>query len=163
MKCPSCSEQITPDSFYCTWCSAFVPDPSRGTKANVFTRWVALVLDPMIAVVLWAIGFGLADLISTDLGVAVALLFPAIYLVWFVVLLGRGLTPGKKLLGLRVVHRQSGAAPGFGTMFLREIVGRFVSGLIFGLGYLWALFDKNGQAWHDKLAGTVVLKAAAPK
>lgn len=45
-------------------------------------------------------------------------------------------------------------------MCLLEIIGRFLSGLFFGLGYLWALFDKNGQEWHDKLTGIVVLVVA---
>ncbi len=67
------------------------------------------------------------------------------------------MTPGKKLLGLQVVKYQTGEAPGFGTMLLRDF-SRIISGLFFGLGYFWALFDKNGQAWHDKIAGTVVLK-----
>jgi uncharacterized RDD family membrane protein YckC len=59
-----------------------------------------------------------------------------------------------------VVDQRNGDIPGFGKMFLREIVGRFLSGLFFGLGYFWSLFDKNAQAWHDKLAGTVVIKKA---
>jgi len=78
-------------------------------------------------------------------------------------LLPKGVTPGKKLMGLQVVNHQTGAIPGFGTMFVREIVGRFISGLGGGIGYLWAIFDKNAQAWHDKIAGTVVLKTAAPR
>jgi len=38
------------------------------------------------------------------------------------------------------------------------LIGRFLSGLFLGLGYFWALFDRNAQAWHDKLAGTVVIQ-----
>jgi uncharacterized RDD family membrane protein YckC len=45
-------------------------------------------------------------------------------------------------------------------MLLREIVGKWVSGLLIGLGYFWAIWDKDGQAWHDKIAGTVVIKRA---
>ncbi|MGR3985112.1 MAG: RDD family protein, partial [Gammaproteobacteria bacterium] len=30
--------------------------------------------------------------------------------------------------------------------------------LFFGLGLLWVAFDKRKQGWHDKLAGTVVIK-----
>jgi uncharacterized RDD family membrane protein YckC len=97
---------------------------------------------------------------STELGIVMMVLFPLAYFIWFLTLLRKGLTPGKKLLGLQVVNSQTGEIPGFGKMFLREIVGRFLSGLFLGLGYFWALFDKNAQAWHDKLAGTVVLKVA---
>jgi uncharacterized RDD family membrane protein YckC len=86
------------------------------------------------------------------------IIFSVIYFVWFLTLLRKGTTPGKKVLKIQVINQQSGDIPGFQKMFLREIVGRFLSGLFLGLGYIWALLDKNGQAWHDKLAGTVVVK-----
>jgi len=66
-----------------------------------------------------------------------------------------GRTPGKMLLNLQVVTTD-GAPIGFGIAFLRS-VGYIVSGLIFGLGYIWAAFDRRKQAWHDKIAGTVVI------
>lgn len=160
MDCPSCQKEITPDSFFCTWCSKFVPSPGKGEKANLFVRWVALVLDPLIAVVLYFLAIGIFGSISENLGVVVAVILPLVYIIWFLSLLRKGRTPGKLLLGLQVVHHQTGEIPGFGKMFLREIVGRFISGLFFGVGYFWAIFDKNGQAWHDKIAGTVVLKVS---
>ena len=43
-------------------------------------------------------------------------------------------------------------------MLLREIVGKTVSFLFFGLGFYWAIWDKDRQAWHDKIAGTLVLE-----
>ena len=159
MNCPSCSREVTPDTFFCTWCSSFIPDPRKGTKANLFTRLMALVIDPLIAILLWGLAVGLLGNVSQDLGLLAAFLLPVIYLIWFLSLLAKGLTPGKKLLGLQVVDHQTGGYPGFGKMFLREFVGRILSGLFLGLGYFWALFDRNGQAWHDKLAGTVVVKS----
>jgi uncharacterized RDD family membrane protein YckC len=149
-----------PDSFFCTWCSVFVPSPSKGKKANFFARWVALAIDPLIAIVLYFVAIGIFGSLSEDLGTVVAILFPLGYFIWFLFLLRKGLTPGKKLLGLKVINHQTGEIPGFGKMFLREIIGRFLSGLFLGLGYFWALFDKNAQAWHDKLAGTVVVKGS---
>ena len=157
MTCPNCANDVATDAFFCARCSRFTPRPSLGSKANLFRRWLALVIDPLIGVLAWVLASALFGAISRDLGTAMAILFPVVYLVWFLTLLRNGLTPGKKLLGLQVVQHQSGNTPGFATMFLREIVGRFLSGLFLGLGYFWALFDKNGQAWHDKLAGTVVL------
>lgn len=158
MECPSCKKEITAESFFCTWCSAFVPFPSKGQKPNLFARWFALAIDPLIAIILYLIGIGVFGAISKSLGVLAAVVLPFVYMVWFFKLFKRGQTPGKKLLGLQVVNYQTGDIPGFGKMFLREIVGRFVSGLFLGLGYFWAIFDKNSQAWHDKIAGTVVLK-----
>ena len=160
MNCGSCNKEILPDSVFCTWCGDFIPSSGQGKKANLFARWVALALDPMIAVMLWGLGVGIIGLISSTLGIVAAVILPFVYLVWFLTLLRQGLTPGKKLLGLQVVDYHTGSIPGFGKMFLREFVGRFISGLFSGLGYFWAIFDKNSQAWHDKIAGTVVLKRA---
>ncbi len=161
MNCPRCSKEIVPDSVFCVWCSAFVPSPQDGEKANLFARWFALAVDPLVAVVLYFLGVGFAGATSLNLGIVAAMALPIVYAVWYLSLFRRGMTPGKKLLGLQVVNSQTGAIPGFGKMFLREIVGRFVSALFFGVGYFWAIFDKNAQAWHDKIAGTVVLKVAS--
>lgn len=79
-------------------------------------------------------------------------------LLWF---LGKGLTPGKLLVGEQVVNQLNGHLPGFGRMFLREAIGKLASGLFFGIGYFWAIWDKDNQAWHDKIAGTVVIRRTA--
>src|ERR1043166_3610203 len=105
MTCPSCSKEISPDTYFCQWCCAFVPSPLTGTKEGVFARLVALMLDPLLAVVLYLLGIGLVGALtgSQDAGLAAAILLPIVYFVWFLALLRRGLTPGKKLLGLQVV------------------------------------------------------------
>ena len=36
-----------------------------------------------------------------------------------------------------------------------------VSGLACGLGYLWMLWDPQRQTWHDKAAGTYVVRVSA--
>ncbi|NPV05675.1 MAG: RDD family protein [Syntrophaceae bacterium] len=66
-----------------------------------------------------------------------------------------GQTPGKRLLGLRVVQ-ETGEPIGFGTAFLRW-VGYIVSGIPMLMGFLWAGADRRKQGWHDKIAGTVVI------
>lgn len=78
-----------------------------------------------------------------------------IVLLWF---LAKGLTPGKFLLNEQVVEHLRGGYPGLGRMIVREAFGKFVSGLFMGLGYFWAIWDKDGQAWHDKIAGTLVVR-----
>jgi len=167
MICRSCSQEVTPDSFFCQWCNAFLPAPGRGRKAGLFRRWLALAIDPFIGLFLFfaamLVSMGIGGAVAGEegaagLGIMLMVLFPLGYFIWFLMLLPQGLTPGKKLLGLQVVNHQTGAIPGFWRMVLREIVGRSLSGLFFGIGYFWALWDKNAQAWHDKLAGTVVVK-----
>jgi uncharacterized RDD family membrane protein YckC len=34
----------------------------------------------------------------------------------------------------------------------------FLSMVVVGLGFFWIAFDQNHQAWHDKIAGTVVVR-----
>ncbi|MCC6930173.1 MAG: RDD family protein [Gemmatimonadaceae bacterium] len=160
MTCPNCARAVNPESFFCSWCNVLLASPSRGTRAGLFARWMALMIDPLIGIILYVVIGGGALAISETFGTIVAFGFPLAYLIWFLLLLREGLTPGKRILGLRVVRPDSGEIPGFGTMFVREFVGRFVSGLFLGLGYLWAIIDRNGQAWHDKIARTVVVRAA---
>jgi uncharacterized RDD family membrane protein YckC len=68
-----------------------------------------------------------------------------------------GRTPGKMLLGLQVLSAD-GTPISFGIAFLRA-VGYLVSSLLgtIPIGFIWAAFDKKKQAWHDKIAGTVVI------
>ena len=159
-QCQTCTQEVGPDMFFCAWCQEYLGTAGAGKKANIFTRWFAFVIDPGIAICAWLIPTFLFATVSPKLASIFAILFPLGYVIWFLSLLGKGLTPGKLVMGLRVVDQRNGDIPGFGKMFLREIVGRFLSGLFFGLGYFWSLFDKNAQAWHDKLAGTVVIKKA---
>lgn len=69
----------------------------------------------------------------------------------------RQATPGKLALGLRVVDAAGGGAPPIGRLVARY-VGYLVSAIPLGLGYLWMLWDPRRQTWHDKLAGTVVVR-----
>lgn len=65
-------------------------------------------------------------------------------------------TPGKLLLGLRVVDAQT-----FEKMTLKQATKRFFSFILsvapLFLGFLWSNFNKRCQTWHDKIAGTVVV------
>lgn len=67
----------------------------------------------------------------------------------------RGRTPGKKLLGIRVV-RLDGRPLGYWVSF--ERFGGYAASLFTGLeGFARILWDRNRQALEDKLAETVVI------
>ena len=85
-------------------------------------------------------------------------LISAVYNVLFMVYFN-GQTLGKIMLGLRVV-KKNGRRISWLDAILRNVLGYTVSG-IFLLGYIWALFDREKQAWHDKMAGTVVVDERA--
>lgn len=42
---------------------------------------------------------------------------------------------------------------------LRGTAGYWISGLIFGLGYLWAACDENQETWHDKVFDTWIVQS----
>ncbi len=89
-----------------------------------------------------------------------AALFLALVLAYFVLFTGlRGQTPGKMLLGIRVVDER-GALPGLRRAIMREIIGKLISSTILYIGFLAPLWDRQRQAWHDKIAGTYVVPAA---
>lgn len=79
-----------------------------------------------------------------------------LYLVLFTGL--KGQTPGKMFMGIKVVDEQGGV-PGIGRAIMREVIGKFLSGLLFNLGFLWAAWDPQRQTWHDKIATTWVVSA----
>jgi hypothetical protein len=82
----------------------------------------------------------------------------AFFIGWFTLwnLLGRGRTPGKFLLRLRVI-RLDGKPLGWWGSFARA-GGYGASAATIFLGFLEAIWHPNRQAMHDKIAGTVVLK-----
>ncbi len=66
-----------------------------------------------------------------------------------------GRTIGMGIVGLRVV-RTNGRKLGLSTAIIR-LVGFTLSLLTLGLGFLWAIFDDERQALHDKMARTYVI------
>lgn len=82
-------------------------------------------------------------------------LLPAVAVVAFWVY--RSATPGKMLVRIRVVDARTGDKPGVGQSVLRYL-GYFVSTIPLLLGILWVAFDQRKQGWHDKLAGTLVIR-----
>jgi uncharacterized RDD family membrane protein YckC len=61
-------------------------------------------------------------------------------------------------LGIRVVG-PDGESPGLWRAVLRQVMAIVLSDTVVGLGYLWMLWDSRQQTWHDKIAGTFVVRA----
>ncbi len=80
-----------------------------------------------------------------------------IFLAYFIIPTGIfGRTIGKWVAGISVVDEE-GNKPGVALAIPREMVGRFVAIITFGIGIIWVVFDKKHQGWHDKMAGTYVV------
>ena len=121
---------------------AFIPNKTVGKKADLFRRLFASVIDPIIVTILYMI---FAAILGAVLGRGIALVIVTLGYVYFLSrLLSKGMTLGKWLLGAKVVEKLTGNNPGFWRMLLRETIGKGISGLVFGLGYFWAIWDKDG-------------------
>jgi uncharacterized RDD family membrane protein YckC len=70
----------------------------------------------------------------------------------------RGSTVGGIVFDLRVV-RLDGREVDWETAIIRAL-SCFLSLAVAGLGFIWIALDGNNQAWHDKIAGTVVVRVA---
>ncbi len=70
--------------------------------------------------------------------------------------LWRATTLGGLVLGLKVV-RLDGRRIDFPCAIVRAL-GSIFSGMVGGLGFFWCAWDAEHQTWHDKLAGTVVVR-----
>lgn len=128
-------------------------------------RLGAFIIDCLIV---FAIAFGVGVLLGIasaaagieeiDRGLSNLLgnLVTWIYFVGFT--MTQGATIGKKVLGLRVQHVNTGQNLNFVQALLREVLGRFLSAIPIGLGYFWMLWDGKKQTWHDKLGTSVVVK-----
>ncbi len=88
------------------------------------------------------------------------------YFIWWLIVLGKGQTPGKQILGIRVI-KDTGEDCGWGIMFVREFIVKFLlagflAGVTLGIypvvNYLWPLFDKDNKALHDKIISTLVVR-----
>jgi len=83
------------------------------------------------------------------------------YIVWGLFIWGNGQTPALQVLGMRCWRPETNRVAGFWYMALREIVGRFVEGIL-GIfteaaSFIMMCTGRERKAIHDWIAGTVVL------
>lgn len=88
------------------------------------------------------------------------------WLIWSLIVWGKSTSPGKQLLHMKVVKKDTGLRAGYGTMALRELVGKWLIvgvaiGLICSIATIvldfMLLWDKDRQQLWDKIAGTIVV------
>lgn len=92
-------------------------------------------------------------------GIAVAVLGFLFVVIMYVRALGRtGQTWGRRIVGIKVIRVDNGDVPGVGRALGRQLFGNIISANILYLGYLWMIWDKDRQTWHDKVAGTIVVR-----
>jgi uncharacterized RDD family membrane protein YckC len=82
------------------------------------------------------------------------------YIIWGLILWGRGQTPTYQVLGMRCWKPQTQRVATFGTMALREIVGRIVESLLVTalIAFILMLVRRDRKCLHDLIADTVALR-----
>lgn len=142
------------------------PQTQLPKSAGFWKRFAAGFIDGIIFGVLsfvMSLFFGSTSSGNGNYGYSLsgvpALIFYLISSAYYVFFIGKyGQTLGKMAMHIKVVTVESGELPGYGKAFMREIVGKFVSWIPLLLGYLWMIWDKNNQTWHDKIAKTQVVE-----
>jgi uncharacterized RDD family membrane protein YckC len=115
-------------------------------RAGFWVRMGALLLDILL------VGFAMSLLHPFgDFHIVVLAIYGAV--MWKL----RGTTVGGIVFDLHVV-RVDGRPVDWETAIVRAL-GCFLSLAVVFLGFIWIAFDDNHQAWHDKIAGTVVVRA----
>ena len=140
-------------------------------RANIGTRFWARLID---VVVLAVPSIVLLVLSGVDLGTgrfepplwtrAAVLVIAALYEISFVAMTGQ--TIGKRLLKIQVVDVTTGRPPALGGASIRYLVHGvlalvpLVGSVLELLVYLSAIWSPTRQGWHDRAAGTVVVRTA---
>ena len=125
--------------------------------------WMILVMIALILVSVFRIDLGEGDALRLPASVLIVQgLVAAAYYIGFTV--SRGQTPGKMLIGTRVVMERTGQIPGLRPSALRWVVPgvfAFLPGIsvVAAAIYGWLLFDSRRRGLHDKAAKTVVVHA----
>jgi uncharacterized RDD family membrane protein YckC len=83
-------------------------------------------------------------------------ILPAIAVILFWIY--RQATPGKMAIGAKIVDAKTLGKPSTGQLVIRYL-GYYVSIIPLMLGILWVGFDARKQGWHDKIAGTLVVRS----
>jgi len=126
---------------------------------NFPRRLAAALLDAVLVLLLlsvltWALQIDLASEAESSIAIALQLIGTGVFVVIFW-LFFQG-TPGKLLLGCRIVDARSGGRPQFWQLLVR-LFGYVLSAAPAGLGFFWMFWDARRQGWHDKLARTLVV------
>ncbi len=143
-----------------------VAQPPAGDSA--YSSWGrrvgAYLLDSLVIFLPLVVLVGI--FVAADIWVGVVIAYIAslvVPFVYFTVMHGgeSGATYGKRWLGIRVVSGETGDSIGYGRAF-----GRYAITVVFSiffipllLDYLWPLWDAKNQTLHDKLVGSVVVRA----
>ncbi len=149
------AERYVPGGFWRRFIAAIVD----GAVLSVLTFPIAFAFGLVVGYQAASHGSDIAHMKGqlglTLLNWACSLVISFFYYGWFYS--NKGGTPGKLLMGLRVVDEKTGTNISYGRAFARETVGKLVSALVLFIGFLMVAFSTEKKALHDVMFGTRVL------
>ncbi len=128
----------------------------RNDYASFGRRFLAVALDGLVIAVLDVLTLVIAGILRAPVE-PLQVIVPLFYI--FVYKADGGDTIGYRLAGIRIVA-VDGSEPRFWQMVVREICA-ILSAVLFFAGMIAMLFDHYHQTWHDRVAGTYVIKRGA--
>ncbi|MEN8252962.1 MAG: RDD family protein [Patescibacteria group bacterium] len=133
--------------------------------ANFLPRFLASLIDSQLLNLPFVLSIFLIvkkdsweEMLAFSISIIALVVLPVglLTLIYYPFFLSRqGKTIGKAILGIKLTDK-NGKFLSFRQVIFREYICKPVSFLLFGLGMIAILFDKDHQAWHDKLSGTYV-------
>lgn len=114
-------------------------------RAGFWIRFAALLLDVVILAIVALLLPGGGRLALFGIAAYAAVLWKL-----------KGTTIGGVICGLKVVRLDERPVD-WGTAIVRTL-GCFLSLAVVGLGFIWVAIDDERQSWHDKIAGTTVVR-----
>ncbi len=171
MRCPVCGLESKGKNLNCSVCGAVlkngkkhvekaVKKEAQGPKVSLSAfptvkfgrRLVAYLIDFAVVTLFFAflVAAGMKEIPDFLAQTVMAFYFIILWVFW------DGRTVGKKIMKIKIVTIE-GKPITPGKAILRYL-GYIISSLGAFLGFLWIIWDKNHQGWHDKIAKTLVVK-----
>jgi uncharacterized RDD family membrane protein YckC len=122
------------------------------------TVLVSVIILPLLTAIYGSAYWDSEKVIQGPMDFLLSWVAPAIAVVLFWI--SRQATPGKLAVGARIVDAKTGGNPSTGQL-LGRYAGYYLAAIPLLLGFIWVAFDPRKQGWHDKLAGTVVVRKKA--
>ena len=120
---------------------------------------ITLVTLPILYFVYGPTYFESDHLILGGVDILLSCVFPVVAVIVFWAL--KSATRGKMAFSAIIVDARTGAKPSV-PQFIARYFCYIISALPFLLGFLWVAIDRRKQGWHDKIAGTVVIRQRPP-